>query len=72
MFNRIKKLWQLTKKDPKALKQLENLTDEQMAVIPEEPDGKAVFLGQGTEKEYLEMKREDEGMKPWYERLKNL
>jgi hypothetical protein len=72
MLKRLRKLWQLTRKDPKALAQLETLTDEQLAVIPDEGDGKAVFLGSGTEEEYLEMQREDEGMKGWYERLKNL
>lgn len=72
MFNRIKRLWQLTKKDPKALEVLEGLSEEQLAIIPEQADGKAEFLGSGTQDEWLEQQREDDGTKPWYERLRNL
>ncbi len=35
-------------------------------------DGKAEFLGEGTEEEFIEQQREDKGEKPWYDRLKNL
>jgi len=74
MFKRLKKLIALSKKDPKALKLLENLTDEQMALVPEENlgDGKAVFIGEGTHDEFLDQEKADQGMKGWYERLKNL
>lgn len=72
MFKRLRKLWTLTNKDPKALEVLENLTDQQLAIIPEEPDGKAEFLGSGTGEEFIEQERADKGMKGWYDRLKNL
>lgn len=74
MFKRLKKLIALSRKDPKALKVLEDLTEEQLALVPEEElgDGKAVFISQGTNEEFLEQEKEDAGMKPWYDRLKNL
>jgi len=74
MFKRLKKLIALSKKDPKALEILESLTDDQLALVPEENlgDGKAVFISEGTHDEFLEQEKEDKGMKPWYERLKNL
>lgn len=72
MLKRIKRLWQLTKKDSKALEVLEGLSDEQLAIIPDESDGKAEFLGSGTQEEWLEQQRDDDGSKPWYERLRNL
>lgn len=59
MFKRLKRLYQLTKKDPKALELLENLTPEQMQSLPDEGDGKAEFLGAGTEEEFLEQERKD-------------
>lgn len=63
MFNRLRKLWKLTKKDQKALEKLESLNDEQITAIPDEPDGKAVFFGTPTEKEFKELEREDKGLK---------
>lgn len=72
MLKRIKRLVQLSKKDPKALSVLENLTPEQLSKVPDEGDGKAVFFGDGTEEEFVELQREDSGLKGWYERLKNL
>lgn len=60
---RIRKLWALSQKDPKALEKLENLTPEQMAIIPEEGDGKAVFFGEGTEAEFREQEKNDRGLK---------
>lgn len=66
-------MYQLSKKDPKALEVLENLTPEQMAIIPDEtPAEKAVFFGEGTEEEFIDLKNEDSGMKSWLDRLKNL
>ncbi len=35
-------------------------------------DGSAEFLGSGTEKEFLDSKREDDGTDPWYKRLSKL
>lgn len=72
MFKRIKRMYELSKKDPKALETLENLSPEQLAFIPDEGDGKADFLGEGTTEEYEDMLKEDDGSKPWYDRLKNL
>lgn len=72
MLKRLKKLWNLTKKDPKALAVLENLSEEQLAIVPEEGDGKAEFLSMGTDEDFVEFEKEEAGMKPWYERLKNL
>ncbi len=35
-------------------------------------DGKAEFLGVGSEEEWIEQERKDKGMDKWYNRLKNL
>jgi len=75
MLKKIKRLWKLTKKDPEALKVLENLTEEQLKAVPEvseEGDGKAVFFGEGTPEELEELKKEDQGMKPWFDLLNKL
>lgn len=74
MFNKIRRMYQLSKKDPEALKVLESLSDEQLKAVPEvvEGDGKAEFFGEGTEKEWEEQQKIDDGSAPWYERLKNL
>ena len=63
MLKRLKRLIQLSKKDPKALEKLESLTEEQIAIIPEAGDGKAVFIGPGTEEEFREQEKEDKGLK---------
>lgn len=63
ILKRLNRLWKLSNKDPKALNKLENLSDEQMAVIPEIGNGKAVFIGQGTEEEFKQMEKEDKGFK---------
>jgi len=72
MFKRIRNMWQLSRKDPAALKTLENLTPEQLAEVPEVPDGQAVYFGEGTKEEFKEQERKDSGMKGWYDRLRNL
>lgn len=74
MLQRIKRLWLLSKKDPKALEILESLKPEQLAVIPDAEigDGKAVFFGEPTPEDQLEHEREEKGMKPWFDRLKEL
>jgi len=56
MLNRLKRIWQLSKKDPKKLAEL---TDEQIDKLPEAGNGKAEFLGVGTEEEFLEQENED-------------
>lgn len=35
-------------------------------------DGNAVFIGEGSHEEFVDMQREDDGSKPWYERLKRM
>lgn len=74
MIKRIKRLLALSKKEPEALKVLEGLTEEQLKAVPEvsEGDGKAVFFGEGSPEEFEELKKEDEGMKPWYKKLSEL
>ena len=72
ILKRIKRFWKLTKKDPKALEVLENLTNEQLRAIPDEQEVKAEFFGPGTEEEYDNMVRTDNGTKPWYDLLKRL
>lgn len=69
MFKRLRRMWQLSDKDIKAL---ETLTPEEIQNIPVLGDGKAEFLGEGTEEEYIEQERKDKGLKGWYDRLKNL
>lgn len=59
MLKRLRRLIALSKKDPNALKKLEGLTDEQMAIIPEVGNGKAEFFGPGTEEEFKEQERKD-------------
>lgn len=56
MFKRVKRLLELSKKDPIAL---QKLTDEQLDSIPEAGDGKAEFLGVGTLEEFEEQERKD-------------
>lgn len=74
MFKKIKRLIALANKDPKALEVLESLSDEQLKAVPDvsEGDGKAEFFGEGTAEEFEELKREDEGMKPWFKLLDKL
>lgn len=59
MIQRLKRFWQLSKKDPKALEKLEKLTDEELAYIPEIGDGNAVFFDAGTEEEFKQLEHED-------------
>jgi len=35
-------------------------------------NGKAVFLGEGTQEEFIDQERKDSGLKGWYDRLRNL
>lgn len=58
-FQRIKRYWELTKKDPEALEKLESLRPEEIAYIPEIGDGKAVFFDSGYEEEFNELEHED-------------
>lgn len=69
MFKRIKRLITLSKKDPDALEKLEALSDEQISIIPDAGDGKAEFFGPGSEQEFIEQKRRDDGTDKWYKRI---
>jgi len=66
MFKRLKNLYKLSKKDQKIL---DKLTDEQIDLIPDEGDGKAVFFGEGSEEEFKEQELEDKGLLAWYKRI---
>lgn len=59
MFQRLRKIIKLSKKDPD---EVERLLDSQVDGLPDE-DTKAVFLGQGTEDEYKEQEKQDKGLK---------
>lgn len=75
ILKRLKRIIDLSKKDPKALEILENLTPEQLNAVPEakeEGDGKAVFIGEGTHEEFIEHEKEESGLKPWYDLIKKL
>ncbi len=63
MFKRFKRFIALSKKDSVALKRLEDLTEEQLAILPDAGDGKAVFFGPGTEEEFNEQEKADKGFK---------
>lgn len=63
MFNRVKRFWQLSNKDPKAVEQAMSLTKEDLDYMPEIGDGNAVFFGEGTEQEYKDQLEEDKGFK---------
>lgn len=68
MLNRLKRLWKLSKKDTKLIDSIpENVID----YLPDE-ESKAVFIGQGTYEEFEDLKREELGLKAWYDRLKKL
>lgn len=69
MFQRIKRIVELSKKDPIIL---DSILKEQIDQLPEVGDGNAVFISQGTEQEYEEFQQEEKGMKGWYKRLQNL
>jgi len=69
MFKKIKRLYKLAQKDSKII---DSLTDEQIASIPNEPDGKAVFFSEGTDEDYEKFLKEQDGTDKWYNRIKNL
>lgn len=65
-------MWTLSKKDPKVLDVYDTLTPEDIKDIPDAADGKAVFLGEGTQEEFVEQERKDAGLAGWYKRIRNL
>jgi len=60
MLKRIKRLWKLSKKDPKAL---DALTGKDIEKLPNVGNGKGVFISEGTEKDYDDMIKEEKGFK---------
>lgn len=72
MFKRIRQMWRLSNKDEEVLERLETLTPEEINAIPDKGNGKAVFLGEGTQEEFVEQERKDAGLAGWYKRIKNL
>lgn len=69
MLKRIKKLWDISNAPKERIDSLYEDIKENERLMG---DGKAVFLGDATEKELEEFEKEESGMKGWYDRLKNL
>lgn len=61
MFQRIKRMYNLSKKDPKALDNLLEMGEEELAMIPDAGDGKAEFFGEGTAEEFKRQEESDKG-----------
>lgn len=72
IFQRLRRLWALSKKDPEVVEKMLKLEPEDIAKLPDPPDGKAVFMSEGTQEEFEELQKEDSGMAAWYKRIKNL
>jgi len=62
IVKRIKRLWDLSKKDKESLDYLLELEEEKLADLPDN-DQKAVFFGQGTEEEWKEEENDKKGIK---------
>lgn len=58
MLNRIRNIIKLSGKDQQKLAEL---TDEQIDSLPDEGNGNAVFLGEGSHEEFEEQERADKG-----------
>ncbi len=63
MLQRIKKIIKLSKKD------LSSIDEEQIAQLPDAPDGKAEFFGEGTHAEFEQQQLDDKGLLKWYKRI---
>lgn len=61
----IKRAWNLSKTD-------QNILEVARPELRVEGDGKAEFIGQGTEEEYRDFELQEKGMKGWIDRLKQL
>lgn len=72
MLSRIRRLWAISKKDPKQVDKLIEIPQEILEKVPDEGDGKAVFFSEGTEKDFEEFENEQSGMAKWLQRLKDL
>ncbi len=60
MLKRLRRMWNLSQKDPEILN---NLTEEQINQIPNVGDGKAEFIPQGSEEEFKQFENEEKGIK---------
>ena len=65
-------MWELSKKDPEVLEIYSHLTPAEIADIPDKGDGKAVFFGEGSQEEFIEQERKDQGLSGWYRRIRDL
>jgi len=65
MLKRIKNLWELSQYKPTVTEALvsDGLTERQITLEKDTPPVKAEFIGVGTEEEYKEFEREQEGLK---------
>lgn len=62
-IKRIKRAWDLSTKDPLTLEKLGSLSQHEIDRIPEVGDGKATFIGEGSEEEYKDQQNADKGLK---------
>lgn len=69
MFDRLKRVWSLSRKDPKFFESIEGFDIDS---LPEVGDGKAEFIPEGSQQDYEEMLKEDSGISKWYKRIRNL
>ena len=60
MFNRFTRLWKLSKYPEQEIAELSKKAELELG------DGKAVFIGEGTEEDFEEQQKEDDGTKAWY------
>lgn len=58
MFKRLKRLYQLSKKDKNSLDEFMKLTDKEIDNLPDE-NQKAIFIGTGTDEEYKEFENQE-------------
>lgn len=74
MFNRIKNIIELSRFKPSVREELGSNGVMVRELVEDIPlgDGKAEFIGEGTEAEFLEQEQEDKGNKSWLDRLKRL
>lgn len=74
IFKRLRNIWDLGLYKPTTNARME-VNGKPILVLEADVDlgdGKAEFLGDGTQEEFLDQQRADEGSKGWYDRLKRL
>ena len=72
-LKQIKKLWNLSSKDPEYLKAIEGLTDEDIKNIPDRGDGGAVFMPYMTESQRDEyLKNQEPKWRKFNEKLREI